>query len=173
MLDKTPPDVVEETPAPAAPASSRRATAIYAAITAQLRARIERLGLPMWKCDDLSGLQDGYTAKLLHPDTPSGRQARWETMQLLVDALFPDGYEIIIRPLDAKKALKLEVPSNPVVDARVRSVMRAMGRKGGLKSSEVRRAKLIDEQQKRAEDGPHRLRRLAKRLGRSARSEQT
>lgn len=70
------------------------ATALYKATVAQIRVRIKELGLTMWQCDDKAGLQDGYTAKLLNPDTPSGRQAGWDTLQLLVDALWPDGFEI-------------------------------------------------------------------------------
>jgi hypothetical protein len=166
MLDRTSDlsDVITD----AAPASPTRAgvTAFYRAVVEQLHTRIRRLGLPMWRCDDLSGLQDGYTAKLLHPDTPSGRQARWETLQLLVDALFPDGYQIIIKPLDAKRAAKLQPETNPVVDARVRSIMSMMGRKGGLKSWEVRRAKLTAAEQKMMEQNPRRARRrFGKKLG--------
>lgn len=165
MLDRT--SDLSDVIADAAPAAPTRAgvTGFYRAVVEQLHTRIRRLGIPMWRCDDLSGLQDGYTAKLLHPDTPSGRQARWETLQLLVDAIFPDGYEIIIRPKDGTKAAKLQPASNPVVDARVRSVMSMMGRKGGLKSWEVRRAKLTAAERKMVEQEPRRARRrLANKL---------
>jgi hypothetical protein len=36
-------------------------------------------------------------AKSLHPDTPSGRQSKWETLQNLIDALFPNGVHVEIR----------------------------------------------------------------------------
>ena len=78
-----------------APRSS--STVLYRAIVAILDRRIRSLRWPMHECDDRSGLQDGYTAKLLHPDTASGRQARWESLQLLIDALYPQGFVISMR----------------------------------------------------------------------------
>ncbi|MFK8251826.1 hypothetical protein [Ancylobacter terrae] len=41
---------------------------------------------------------------------------------------------MILRPLDGRKAEKLQPESNPTVDAGNRFVMADMGRKGGLKS---------------------------------------
>lgn len=142
MLDKTPPETLDEvltstTAEPRRPAVSD----VYRALAAQLHDRIRRLGLPMWRCDDLSGVQDGYTAKMLHPDTPSGRQASWPTLDLVMTALFPDGYDIIIKPRDGQKALKLTAPRNPTVDARDRAVFQKYGRLGGLKAAANRRAK--------------------------------
>lgn len=96
----------------------------------------------MWRCDDLSGVQDGYTAKMLHPDTPSGRQASWPTLDLVMRALFPDGYDIIFKPRDGRRALKLTAPRNPTVGARERAIMQKMGRRGGLKAAANRRAQL-------------------------------
>src|SRR5262245_27666805 len=45
----------------------------------------------MWYLDERAGTQDGYYAKMLHSETPSGRLAGWEMLQLVTDALFPDG----------------------------------------------------------------------------------
>jgi hypothetical protein len=128
---------------------SRRApaTGIYQAIIGQLHARIRRLGVPMWVCDDRAGLQDGYTAKLLHPDTPSGRQARWETLQLLIDAMYPEGFVLTIRPRRGETKPFQKNP-NKITDQRVRSVLMALGRQGGIKSGEAR-AKLPPEQRKK------------------------
>jgi hypothetical protein len=81
----------------------RQATALYLAIIDQLRDRIAFLGWPMWVCDDKAGLQDGYTAKLLHPDTPSGRQAGWAQIQMLVDALYPDGMAFVVIPRSPRR----------------------------------------------------------------------
>lgn len=167
MLDRTNGQLLALSIEPAARPSARHtpATALYLAVTAQIHARIRRLGITMARCDDLSGLQDGYTAKLLHPDAKSGRQANWATLQLLMDAVFPDGVEVILRPLDGRKAEKLVPETNPTVDARTRSVMAAMGRKGGLKSWEVRKAKLTAAEQRLAEEDPRRARRrLGKKL---------
>lgn len=62
----------------------------------------------MAEMDDLSGLQDGYTAKILHADGPNGRQATWPIMNLLVSALLPDDYEIFIQEKN---------PANPGANA--------------------------------------------------------
>lgn len=114
-------------------------TGIYQQLVEQIHARIKRLGLPMWRCDDLSGVQDGYTAKMLHPETPSGRQARWETLQLLIDAVYPDGFSVTIRPRGRGTPKALQRTSNKQVDQRVKAVMMMTGRQGGLKSAERRR----------------------------------
>ena len=146
LLADPPPDAKDE--ATKRPATHPRITPVsetYRAFAAQLQDRIRRLGLPMWRCDDLSGLQDGYTAKLLHPDTPSGRQATWATLDLLMGALFPDGYSIVIKPHDGSKARRLASPQNPTVAQRDRAILQKYGRMGGLKSGEVRRARKAAE----------------------------
>lgn len=82
-------------------------TPIYDAIMWEVRKQILELGLTMKQCDDVSGNQDGHTAKMLHPDTPSGRQARWETLQNLVEAIYAGGYKVKIVaecPIDDIKA---------------------------------------------------------------------
>ena len=142
MFDGPPPDLKDEASA-STPAGPRRPAVsdVYRAFAAQLHDRIRRLGLPMWRCDDLSGVQDGYTAKMLHPDTPSGRQASWPTLDLMMQALYPDGYTLIIKPNDGGRALKLTAPRNPTVDARERAIMKKMGRLGGLKAAANRRAR--------------------------------
>jgi hypothetical protein len=49
------------------------------------------LGWPMWLVDERSGVQSGYYAKMLHAETSSGRNAGWNMLQLVADALYPDG----------------------------------------------------------------------------------
>jgi hypothetical protein len=73
--------------------------AFYRAVTMALAGRIVQLGLTMMDCDHRSGLQDGYTAKLLHPDTPSGRVTRWQTIQHLVGLLYPHGVQVVLVPI--------------------------------------------------------------------------
>src|SRR5262249_46872894 len=68
----------------------------YQAVARALEWRIVELGLTMHQVDDASGLQDGHCAKLLHPDTPTGRQASWPSLDLLVGALSRAGYEVLI-----------------------------------------------------------------------------
>lgn len=84
----------------------RQATPLYLCIIEQLRDRIAWLGWPMWVCDSKSGLQDGYTAKVLNPDTPSGRMADWPTLQLLIDALYPDGFQLVAIPRTPRRRYK-------------------------------------------------------------------
>jgi hypothetical protein len=52
--------------------------------------RRRELGWTFAKLDEVSGLQQGHSAKCWHPDTPSGRQATWMILQLVCDAMFPD-----------------------------------------------------------------------------------
>jgi hypothetical protein len=84
------------------------ATALYRYIVHEVERRRIELGWPMWKVDDKAGTQDGYFAKIIHPDTPTGRQARWEILQLVVDALFPNGFRVTLEP---EKDAMLGVPS--------------------------------------------------------------
>lgn len=75
-----------------------KSTAVYRAIMMEVERRRLALGLPMWKVDDLAGTQDGYLAKMLTPDSPSGRQAGWPLVQDVIDALFEDGFVLRIEP---------------------------------------------------------------------------
>ena len=83
--------------------AERKATPLYLALIDQMHDRIVHLGWTMERCDERSGNQDGYTAKMLHPDTPSGRQANWQTLQNLLDALYPDGVEVLIAPRSPRR----------------------------------------------------------------------
>lgn len=66
--------------------------------------------------NDISGLNDGYYAKMIYPDTPSGRQARWEQVQLAVEALFGKGFRVEIIPDEAENR---RLTSAPVIDETV------------------------------------------------------
>lgn len=93
------------------PSRTRSVTKIYRSLVLALAGRIVQRSLTMQQCDDLSGLQDGYVAKLLHPDTGQGRVAGWYTLQLLIDALYPDGVEVVLIPVQPGAY-------DPVVDPR-------------------------------------------------------
>jgi hypothetical protein len=73
-------------------------TSIYRGIMLECERRRQSLGLAMWKVDELAGTQDGYYAKAVHADAASGRQAQWKTLQDIIDALFPSGVDVVIRP---------------------------------------------------------------------------
>lgn len=75
----------------------REGCTLYDNIVWELRKEIMKLGLTMQECDDLAGVQEGYTAKCLHPDTASGRQAKWDTLEMLIRAVFKGDYRLKIR----------------------------------------------------------------------------
>lgn len=88
-------------------------TPVYRALMAALEGRRLELGWSMATVNDESGLQDGFFSKMIYPDTPSGRQARWETVQLAVEALFGSGFVISIVPGDDQNR---RLTSAPVID---------------------------------------------------------
>jgi hypothetical protein len=65
----------------------------------------------MWKVDERSGVQDGYYAKMLYSETNSGRVAGWEMMQLVIDALWPQGIGTVFRdePVIDEAALRARI----------------------------------------------------------------
>jgi hypothetical protein len=75
---------------------TRPSSPIYRIIMVEFeRQRLAR-GLSMAQVDDLAGTQDGFYSRMIYPDTPYGRQARWETVQDVADALFGRGFEVNI-----------------------------------------------------------------------------
>lgn len=73
-------------------------TPIYRAIMIELEDRRRARGISMDMMTELSGAAERSFSKALHPDTPSGRQANWDKLQQFVDVLYPDGFEVVIRP---------------------------------------------------------------------------
>lgn len=71
-------------------------TEIYRAVVYCCEARRLEQGLSMAEVDRIAGTQEGYYAKALYPDAPCGRQARYETLQLIVQALFGTGFAMQI-----------------------------------------------------------------------------
>lgn len=67
----------------------------------RLLANCERRRIELnWSCERLeraAGLQAGHWGKLKHSDARSGRVARWATLDLVVEALWPDGnFELLV-----------------------------------------------------------------------------
>jgi hypothetical protein len=121
------------------------ATGIYRAVMLECERRRASLGLPMEKFDEYAGLSERYYAKALHADAPSGRQAQWGTLQVIVDALFPAGFDLEIKPRPGlvitadnlkAKLLQLKAIKDPKAQ---RELMRELGRKGGQRSGVVRK----------------------------------
>lgn len=144
-------------------------TQIYRELMAALEGRRVELGLSMATVNDMSGLQDGFFAKMIFPDTPSGRQARWETVQLAVEALFGRGFTVnIVADADENRRLA----GAPVVDENASSNARKirhwrhtkhfveLGRKGAI----ARNALGTDAHRAAARKG-WKKRRAAKRAG--------
>lgn len=80
--------------------------AIYWSIMAEVERRRLALGIPMEKLSEFCGIADRAFPKYLAPHTSSGRQAQWGTLQCIIDALFPDGFD-----------LRIAASSGPALDA--------------------------------------------------------
>ena len=123
-------------------------TAFYLAVIKIVERRIRALGWTMETCDDRSGNQSGYTAKMLHPGTPSGRAAQWQTLQYLLDAIFPDGVRVVITPLRGDKLNRLSMETLSTrrpTDSRKFDIIQ-LSRRGGLASAAMRMHRLTPEQ---------------------------
>jgi hypothetical protein len=120
-----------------------RATPLYHEIISRARARIQTLGWPMWRVDEEAGLQAGYTAKMLHPDTASGRIGQWDVLEKLMSALYPHGYDVVIlahpQPLERFSAKPVKVHRQMLAGQAVEPIKKVQlyafnGRKGGKRS---------------------------------------
>jgi hypothetical protein len=118
----------------------------YLAVIKIIDRRIRALGWTMETCDDRSGNQSGYTAKMLHPGTPSGRQAQWQTLQYLLDALYPGGVRVVIEPLPARKPNRFSMDRlwTRAMDSRKDNLLH-FSRRGGLASAAARMRLLTPE----------------------------
>lgn len=76
---------------------SESAVPIYRAVMLEIERRRAELGIGMERLSETAGIADRAYAKALYPDTESGRLARWQTIQFIMDALFPDGWDLEIR----------------------------------------------------------------------------
>jgi hypothetical protein len=98
----------------------------------------------MERLSEMAGLSDRSYAKMLYPETKSGRLARWPTIQIVCDALFPDGYDLKITAAKGDKILeyghKYHVKQIALhYDRKTRrEIMSDWGRRGGLRSGEAR-----------------------------------
>ena len=131
-----------------------RATEIYRAITIELERERQRLGWAMWKVDDAAGLQDGHYAKLLHADRRSGRCVQWPTLQMVISALFPKGFDLVIKhkaadPLTAENH-RLKVMFAAADNNRLsrRELMATLGREGGKARAEKYKTMTKEERQR-------------------------
>src|SRR5687768_3653009 len=71
---------------------------IYRHIILECERRRQHLDISMERLSEIAGIADRAYAKLLHPDSNTGRMAQWSTLQLVCDVLFADGLDVEIRP---------------------------------------------------------------------------
>jgi hypothetical protein len=74
------------------------AVAVYRALLLECERRRQQLGVSMERFSEFAGIPDRSYGKCLYPDSSAGRQATWETVQRIVDGLFPDGFDLIMKP---------------------------------------------------------------------------
>jgi hypothetical protein len=144
--------------------TKKRVAAVYRAVMTEIEKRRLELGWPAWLLDDKSGVQDGYSQKMLWADTRSGRQAGWDTVGLLADALFPHGYQVRIEAkkgasLNAsKQRSKIHAAAAFYKGGRVlRDYMRGLSKKGAAKGGDMRARRL----------SPHRRRAIARKAAKA------
>jgi hypothetical protein len=131
------------------------AVPVYRAVVLELERRRQQLGVSMERFSEFAGLPDRSYAKIIWPDGVAGRQAQWETVQRVVDALFPDGFDLEIRPRKGPELDKLSAKFKARFGAAfhdrkaARDHMRELGRKGALVSVTVRRDKAALRRQQR------------------------
>jgi hypothetical protein len=133
----------------------RNITSVYMAFMLELeRQRLAR-GLSMAEITDHAGIADGLYGKSLYASTPSGRQSNWRTLQDLVDALYPMGFDIIVKPKTGQRLdpsqLRCKIKSaQALTDTRSqREFMRELSHKG-VEARRTKFAAMTEEQRKRA-----------------------
>jgi hypothetical protein len=137
----------------------RNITPVYMAFMLELeRQRLVR-GLSMAELTDHAGIADGLYGKSLYASSPSGRQSNWRTLQDLVDALFPAGFDLIVKPktglrLDPSQ-LRCKIKSAAALTDRKtqREWMRELGRLGGVARREKFKNLTPEERKAIAERG--------------------
>jgi len=119
----------------------RTATKFYHELIAAIeRARV-LLGMSMQEFDDLCGTNDGHWSHCCTPDTPTGRIAVWATLQLALDALARRNVCIAVRaelsgePSEPSTLLALSKKPSRVLHWRDRDRLRALGKRGGLRTA--------------------------------------
>lgn len=91
----------------------RPSTQVYQTFVAALEERRRELELPMSQVDDLAGTNDGHFAHLIAPDTPRGRQGRWESLDLIMSVLFGNDYRIQIVAENYRAPARMETRAKP------------------------------------------------------------
>jgi hypothetical protein len=108
---------------------------VYRAFLLEIERRRQQLAISQDRLSEVAS--DRSFAKYLHPETPTGRAAQWQTVQTIMDVLFCDGFDLILRPkkgpqlgvLSFRHKLKAAAAQH---DRRLRrELMAELGAKGG------------------------------------------
>ena len=131
------------------------ATAIYNAVMLEIERLRQAMGVSMDLMSDLMGSAERSYAKMLYPDTSSGRQARWETVQRALDVVCPNGFSVrIVRAntgtLTPSGTKRLIQKSAKFYDRKTYlEEMRERARAGGLKGAATLNGKTSDRTKSR------------------------
>jgi hypothetical protein len=123
-------------------------TGIYRSIVVELERQRHARGYSMDVMSELMGVAERSYAKMVHPDTASGRQASWDKLQKAVDVLFCEGFEVVIRKGGVAVEMgpgtkRLIRHSAAHFDSRTqRELMREIGLKGAANGGNMRARKL-------------------------------
>lgn len=136
---RLPPATDQRTKAP----RQRPIPKLYRALIHEIRQQLWHRGWTLAQADDASGLNDGHTAHLLTPDSPTGKVGTFYTMDLLVEAAWSGDVELIIRPASPLVSVptngeKAALPNHAkqVVHWRVPQFFRELGRRGGVATAQ-------------------------------------
>lgn len=151
----------ESSPAPLVPTHHGRvpviidrAEPVYRALLIEIERRRVQLGWPMWKLEDVAGVNDGHYGHMLHVDRKTGRQATWKIVQLVLDAMYPRGFDLILKPksggmLTAEgTALKIKFAAADHDRQARRALMSALGKRGAQARAEKYKIMSKEERQR-------------------------
>ena len=103
----------------------------------------------MWELEEKAGLSEGYYSKMLHADSAEGRQASWQVLQKVANALWPDGrctVKLVAHDPDSVLTGAAIKAANRGFQTYLRGYFIAMGQRG----AQARNAKLTPEQRSEA-----------------------
>jgi hypothetical protein len=84
------------------------ATPTYRSLIRELDRQRERRGWPIWKLEERAGLSESHLTKLLG----EVRLGTWSTLELIIDALYPEGCRIKFAPLKPTKISAATIPEH-------------------------------------------------------------
>lgn len=129
-------------------------TGIYRSIVIELERKRLAMGISMDMMSELMGVAERSYAKMVWPDSPSGRQATWDKLQKAVDVLWDGGFDVVIRkgtvaPEMGPGTRRLIRQSAAHYDRRTqRELMREIGAKGASKGGCLRASKLTKKRRR-------------------------